>query len=138
MGFNITENEAIIHAGVTGLNLPGVPTWSSYSGGDVEASTSTENVAGVQPAIPLPGPSKAARVVVKRPYTTDLDPYYDTIKAAVGKYIGWASWTPTDADGNVNGETHTQSGYLNKVATPVSDSTSGKLRYLELTFEVGI
>lgn len=133
----VTENEAIISVSVAGVNFPSyIKTWSTYGGGDPSAATSQLLPGNVQSgAIAMPGPVTRSNVTVTLPYSWDIHALVSQIENAVNNKMS-AGYTPTDADGNPNGNKPvTRSGILKQPQFPNWDAKSGQPAFLTLIME---
>lgn len=132
---NLTEHEAMIHAGVNNVNLPTTKSWSKWEGGDLQATTSVLHPGGMQPSVAMPGPQARTNITVSRPYNPALHGHVNGLEKHVGRARMWASFTPLDSEGNTNGDTVTRHGYLKEATIPNWDSSSGTPVYLALVME---
>jgi hypothetical protein len=118
----ITSAEAHIHAQVEGVNhLPKIKSWSSFEGGDMQASTTQIFPGGLEPAVAAPGPKKRTNVTVRRPYHSALHPHLRHLEHQINKAMH-ASFTPIDADGNAVGDPIVRHGILKEVTVPNFDA----------------
>lgn len=111
------EDQFLLHAGVTGVNLPSTYSWASMEGGDLEAQNVKTHTGGMLPEQDLGGPSTRTDATMQRNYNAALHAYFVQLENTVGKGGMWMSWTPLDANGNPNGGTVTITGKV-KSAKP--------------------
>jgi hypothetical protein len=135
----LTEAQAIIKCEIWDASgnrilLPGVSSWTSFEGGDMQASTTTMLPGGTMPAVAMPAPAKRTNVTLKRPYTMQLHPFIPALEGAVGRGRVSASYTPFDSDGN-QGQTITRHGFLKELQIPTWDAASGETVYLGVVME---
>lgn len=128
----LTESNAIIHAGVSGISLPTTYSWTSLEGGDVQAETVNTMPGGMQPAISLGGPAKRTDITVKRPHDPALQQNVLALENHAGKRAAWVSYTHLDPDGNKVGKTYTMNGTLKEVQRPNYDANGTGVAYLTL------
>jgi|SRR5581483_172257 len=131
----LTEQQALIKAGVNQVALPSVFSWTSLEGGDVEAQTVNTLPGGMQPAVALGGPAKRNAVTVKRPYDTTTDNVIVQLENQVGKSGAWVSFTLLDAEGNPGAHTETITGVLKQVLRPNFDANGSAVAYLSLVID---
>lgn len=132
----ITEAEAQIHCTVDGVSqMPSTRSWTTFEGGDPEASTSQLNPGAGINAVAIPGPVKRSVVTLTRPYTKEMHAVVIALEGALNNHMS-ASYTPTDADGNTLAvDTVTYTGILKQVKKPKWDAESGKAGMLTLVME---
>ncbi len=132
----LRSDQALISAGVfdahgVAVALP-TGSWSIYQGGDIEAEDVFTRPGGMLPGQNLGGPSKRTDITVERQYTTALHAVVQQLESLAGKADAWASYTPLDANGNPNGDTHKISGVLKSVMVPNFDANSANAVFLGL------
>ena len=125
------EDQFLLHAGVNGVSLPSVYSWSEMDDGGVTAA-GVKVWPGMINQIPLGGPASRADATIKRPYSTALAPYMVQLENVVGRAGMWMSWTPLDANGNPDGPTETIGGILIGCPPPARNAAGTNATYLTL------
>lgn len=139
----LREDQAFIQVQLGGVNkldandvavsLPNLPAgWTSLEGGDIEAEDVFTRPGGMRPGINLGGPTKRTDCTVQVQYSTDFDRIIQTIETLAGNRSMAVSWTPLDADGNVNGNTNTITGVLKNVTRPNFNANASGATFLSL------
>lgn len=136
---NMREDQFLIAAGVVGVNLPPVYSWSSLSGGDVEAEDTKARPGGMLPQQSLGGPTTRNDVTVERNYNPALHPYVVQLENVAGRATMWVSYTPLDNNGNPAGGTTVINGTLKGVKAPDRNANSTTTAaYLSLTMSAQV
>jgi hypothetical protein len=131
----ITEAEAKISVTLAGVTFPAyLRTWRTFEGGDPVASTGQLQPGGVNHTVAVPGVLTRSNVTVTTPYSTQLDAIRAQIDAACNAAMS-VSYTPTDANGNPNGETTTYTGILKQPQFPPASAASADTGMLGLVME---
>lgn len=119
----LREDQAVIHANVTGVNPPfSAAGWSALDWGDVEANNVKVFPGGMTLQQDLGAPATRGDATVTRPLTDALHPYITQWENAVGAATMRITYTPKDANGNPNGAPVTITGRLKKVTRPKYDA----------------
>jgi hypothetical protein len=131
---HLRQDQAQIQAGVSGFALPS-SSWQSLDGGDVQANTLNVRPGGFLATHSLGGPAKRNDATIKRLYGTTLHNNITTLEALCGQARMWISYTPLDADGNVNGQTVTIVGTLKQAQRPTWDANTSSPAILTLVMD---
>ena len=117
----LREDQAVVHAAVTGVNTPAslaLEGWSSLDGGDPEANNVKVFPGNMLPQQDLGGVVTWSDITITRPYSDVVHPYYGQWANVTGRASMWVSYTPKDANGNPTGGTITYQGVLKAVRRP--------------------
>lgn len=131
---NLREDQWLIHAQVDGVNFPSTFSWTTMSGGDIEAQDTKTRPGGMLPEQSLGGPTTRSDCTVERNYNSALHAYIVQLENAAGRATGRVSYTPLDANGNPSGGTVTLHGLLKGVKPPDKNANNTGAAFLALTF----
>lgn len=129
---DLRSDQAILHVTVAGSSLDKEP-WTSMEGGDIAVTPVKTRGGGVGDETNIGGPRTRSDCTVARQYTNDiLHPLKVQLEGLAGSAAMKVSWTPVDADGNPNGDTHTIQGKLDDVTTTKRDRNAPEAMFLTL------
>ena len=111
-----------------------IKSFRTYKGGDPKAETSVQIPGNLMGAIATPGPVKRSPVMVTLPYSVAIDALRPQIEMCLN-YAATGSYTPKDANGNINGQTTTRTGILQSSEVSGWDATKGEWTMITLTME---
>lgn len=116
------------------VNIAGASygTWTTKSGGQVEAEDTKFKPGGMQPEISLGGVASVENVTISKLYDATMRSKFHTLAALVGKATMSVAYQPLDADGNPSGRAIVYSGRLIRVTPPDSDASSNDAAMIEV------
>lgn len=132
------EDQWLIKVGVTGVNLPKVFSWTTMTGGDLDAEDVKTRPGGMLNQISLGGPSTRNDCTLERNYSNALHPFIVQLENVAGRAAMWASYTPLDGNGNPDGPTVTLTGKLKTVKSPDKNANNTNAAFLQLVMSCDV
>lgn len=122
-----------LNAAVTvAVGSSGLGTWTTKSGGQVEADDVKFRPGGMQPQVALGGPVSVENVTVSRMYDATLQGQIHSLMSQVGLSDMTIAHQPLDAQGNPVGKAIIYRGKLNRVTPPDVDANGNDVAMVEL------
>ena len=128
----LREDMAIIQAGIVGVNLPTIYSWTALEGGVLESQSVFTRPGGMLPGRQLGGPSERTDVTVRRQFIPELQPYVVSVDQVVGVAAAWVSYTLLDRNKNPTGPTVSMTGILKSMMRTNFDANNAAAAFFAL------